>query len=275
MADEQVQLRIRQFDPSTIPKDRICVMIGKRGTGKSTLVADILSSKTDIPCGIVCSGSEESNDFYKQHVPNSFVYDGFQLNVFRRFLEQQRVTSQKWRNGEFTGDPHAFAIFDDCMYDKHFSKHMEIRQLFYNGRHRKIFAMVTMQYCLDMGPDLRTNTDFVFILREPIQANRERIWRQWAGIFPTYAAFSSAMDVLTEDFGCMVINNISTSNKIEDVVFWYKATPGKEFRIGSPSFWRFHSANYNSHYQQEEEQRQQDSGASKRASYRVSKISHH
>ena len=55
-------LKIKKFDPRTIDNNRVCVFIGKRGTGKSTLVADILYHHRNIPIGIVQSATEESND---------------------------------------------------------------------------------------------------------------------------------------------------------------------------------------------------------------------
>ena len=42
-----------------------------------------------------------------------------------------------------------------------------------------------------------------------------------------------------------IMNVCSTSNKIEDVVFWYKAKVGRKFRIGSPALWDHHKRNYN------------------------------
>ena len=43
----------------------------------------------------------------------------------------------------------------------------------------------------------------------------------------------------------MVLNVRSTSNKIEDVVFWYKAKVGRKFKIGSPALWQHHKLHYN------------------------------
>ena len=42
-----------------------------------------------------------------------------------------------------------------------------MRLLFMNGRHWKIMLIITMQYPLGIPPNLRTNIDYVFILREP------------------------------------------------------------------------------------------------------------
>ena len=42
-----------------------------------------------------------------------------------------------------------------------------MRLLFMNGRHWKVMLIITMQYPLGIPPNLRTNIDYVFILREP------------------------------------------------------------------------------------------------------------
>jgi hypothetical protein len=45
------------------------------------------------------------------------------------------------------------------------------------------------------------------------------------------------MDQCTEDYECLVIHNGARTNKIEDCVFWYKATPHSDFKIGSREHW--------------------------------------
>jgi hypothetical protein len=57
----------------------------------------------------------------------------------------------------------------------------------------------------------------------------------------------------TENYECLVLNNRSTSNKIEDVVFWYKAKVGRKFRMGSPALWEHHRRNYNKNHDTPEE----------------------
>ena len=52
------------------------------------------------------------------------------------------------------------------------------------------------------------------------------------------------MDQCTENFECLVINNNSKSNKIEEQVFWYKADEHEKFQLGHPSFWNFNSNHY-------------------------------
>lgn len=95
------------------------------------------------------------------------------------------------------------------------------------------------------SPTLRTNIDYVFILREPYIANRKRIYDNYAGMFPTFESFCQVMDQCTENYECLVINNNSKSNKLQDQVFWYKADNHNDFRLGSKEFWEL-SKGFNS-----------------------------
>jgi hypothetical protein len=136
-----------------------------------------------------------------------------------------------------TIDPRAFVILDDCLFDDRWTRDKMMRLLFMNGRHWKIMLIITMQYPLGIPPTLRTNIDYVFILREPYIANRRRIYENYAGMFPTFESFCQVMDQCTENFECLVINNNVKSNKLQDQIFWYKAESHKDFKLGSREFW--------------------------------------
>jgi ATP-binding cassette subfamily B protein len=128
-------------------------------------------------------------------------------------------------------------ILDDCLYDNTWARDKMMRLLFMNGRHWKVMLVITMQYPLGIPPTLRTNIDYVFILRENYIANRKRIYENYAGMFPTFESFCQVMDQCTENYECLVINNNSKSNKLQDQVFWYKADNHNDFRLGSKEFW--------------------------------------
>jgi hypothetical protein len=97
--------------------------------------------------------------------------------------------------------------------------------------------IITMQYPLGIPPTLRTNIDYVFILREPYIKNRRIIYENYAGMFPTFESFCQIMDQCTENYECLVIDNNAKSNKLEDQIFWYKASTHPAFKLGSKEFW--------------------------------------
>ena len=234
-----MNVQLRKFKPDKMADDKVCVFIGKRGTGKSTLVTDILYYKKHIPAGIVMSATEEGNHHYKQFVPDLFIYGDYEKEAIERVLDRQKKIISA---GHTSG---SFVLLDDCMYDRKFMKESCIRQCFMNGRHWKIFFMLTMQYCMDLTPDLRANVDYIFILRENVLQNREKLYKSFFGVFPTFDMFNQVMNACTENYECLVLDNTSKSNKIEDCVFWYKAKLRKNFRIGSDQLWNFHKRNYN------------------------------
>ena len=241
-------LELKKFDMRSIQfkpdenKGPVIVLIGRRDTGKSYLVRDVLFYHQDIPIGTVISGTEAGNGFYSKHVPRLFIHDEYNTAIIENILKRQKtVLKQVKREMEAYKrsklDPRAFVILDDCLYDASWTKDKMMRLLFMNGRHWKIMLVITMQYPLGIPPNLRTNIDYVFILREPYIANRKRIWENYAGMFPTFESFCQVMDQCTENYECLVINNNSKSNKLHDQIFWYKADPHGEFKLGSKDFW--------------------------------------
>ena len=231
-------------------KGPVVVLIGRRDTGKSYIVRDLLFHHQDIPIGTVISGTEAGNGFYSEHIPKLFIHDEYNTAIIENILKRQRqVLKQIKREIESYKksniDPRAFVILDDCLYDASWTRDKMMRLLFMNGRHWKIMLIITMQYPLGIPPNLRTNIDFVFILREPYIKNRRIIHENYAGMFPTFESFSQIMDQCTENYECLVINNNSKSNKLQDQIFWYRAEPHGSFKLGSKEFWEL-SKNINS-----------------------------
>jgi len=241
-------LELKKFDMRHITfkphenKGPVIVLIGRRDTGKSFLVRDLLFYQQDIPIGTVISGTEDGNGFYKTHVPKLFIHSEYNSAIIENILKRQKTCLKQMLKEVETYkkssiDPRTFVILDDCLYDAGWTKDKLMRLLFMNGRHWKIMLVITMQYPLGIPPNLRTNIDYVFILREPYIANRKRIYENYAGMFPTFESFCQVMDQCTENYECLVINNNSKSNKLTDQIFWYKAEAHSNFKLGSKEFW--------------------------------------
>ena len=241
-------LELRKFNMREITfkkeenKGPVIVMIGRRDTGKSFLVRDLLFYHQDIPIGTVISGTEAGNGFYSAHVPKLFIHEEYNTVLIENILRRQKVVLKQMNKdieqyGRTTIDPRTFVILDDCLYDQGWTRDKMMRLLFMNGRHWKVMLIITMQYPLGIPPNLRTNIDYVFILREPYLTNRKRIWENYASMFPTLESFCTVMDQTTENYECLVINNNAKSNKLNEQIFWYKAEKNPDFRLGSKEYW--------------------------------------
>jgi hypothetical protein len=232
------KIKVRKFDPSKMRSDAFCIMLGKRGTGKSSLLMDILYHHKDLPAGCVISGSEEANGFYSNTVPSILIKNEFKTDHVKNLVTRQRQLINNSKKNGATVDPRAFLILDDCLFDNTWSKDREIRRVVLNGRHYRISFMITMQYPLGLPPMLRGNVDYVFILRENVRSNRERIYSSYAGVFPTFDIFEQVMNKLTTDYGCLVIDNTIASNNLFDCIYWYKAEMRAPFKMCHESLWR-------------------------------------
>lgn len=230
-----MKLKITKFDPATMLKPhRIILFVGRRGSGKSTVQRDIMmhiSSKVDF--GLAMTPTEETMGMFRKHMPDNWIYPGFNAAKLDSMLSLQRELGKqgKMRN--------LFILMDDCMYDKKVMKGTGIRDLFMNGRHVKVTFMNAMQYIMDMGPDLRTQVDYVFAMKENIIANKSKLHKYFFGMFDKFDDFSRVMDRCTENFGCIVLDNTAPTGRLEDSVFWYKATLDlPPFKMGKPLYWK-------------------------------------
>ena len=244
----EMTLELKKFDMRWITfrpdeaKGPVVIMIGRRDTGKSFLVRDLLYHHKDVPIGTVISGTEAGNGFYSAHVPALFIHHEYNSVLIENVLRRQRIVLKQMKKeqetyGRSTIDPRCFCILDDCLYDSSWTRDKLMRLLFMNGRHWKILLIITLQYPLGVPPVLRCNIDYVFILREPSLGNRKRIWENYASMFPTLESFCSVFDQTTQNYECMVIHNNAKTNKIQDQVFWYKAEARPDFRLGSAEYW--------------------------------------
>ena len=239
--------RVKKFDikisfKPNENKGPVIVLIGRRDTGKSFLVRDLLYYHQDIPIGTVISGTEAANGSYGKIVPKLFIHDEYNSAIIENILKRQKMVLKQMKKekeayGRSNIDPRTFVILDDCLYDNTWARDKMMRLLFMNGRHWKVMLIITMQYPLGVPPNLRTNIDYTFILREPYINNRKRIYENFAGMFSTFESFCQVMDQCTENFECLVVSNNAKSNKLEDQIFWYKANPHRDFKLGSKEFW--------------------------------------
>ena len=244
--DRNKTINIRPFDFNTMPPFKgkgdedgtKIIIIGKAGSGKSSLIKDILAAKAHlIPVAQVFSGTEDSNHAFASVVPDICIFNKLDTKAMEDFKSRQKIAKQ-WLKF-----PWALQIIDDCTDDPKILKKPIFQDYYKNGRHWAILHILTLQYCLDIPPAVRNNYDYAFIFKENIIATREKLHKYFGACIHHFQDFNNLMDTITGDYTALVIKNSASATTPEECLFWYKANPDavpKNFKFGSPIAWEFH-----------------------------------
>ena len=169
-----------------------------------------------------------------QFVPKDNIHHEYNSEIVNSLLDKQRKSLKKQRreNGEPKKDTSSLLVMDDCMSSsRKWLKDPNILTILNEGRHYQLTFILSMQYALSIHPELRSNFDYIFMLGEDFVSNRKRLYEHYAGMFKNKADFEQVFTALTENYGCMVINNRIRSSDIEKKIFWYKSKPRTDFKL--------------------------------------------
>ena len=228
-------IRVRKFDPSTIKESRIIFIIGKRHTGKSVLMKDILYHMPRPDFVLAMAPTEDTLKVFRTFLPESCVFDHFSQEKLERTVTLQRELVNRGKKRT------VLILLDDCLYQKGILKSNAMRSIFFNGRHDHISLICAAQYMMEVDVSLRTNIDYIFTMRENILTNRQKLYKYYFGQFPRFDDFDKVMTACTQDYRALVLDGtISTMTTPTDSVMWYKgAVDIPPFKLCKPVYWKW------------------------------------
>lgn len=228
------KLKIRRFPIDKMKPNRTILLCGRRGMGKSTLLKDILYHiRKRVDTGFAFSPTQDTIRMFEDCFPHSHIYNEYSLDVVKNIIASLTSLTEQNKHREVV------LTLDDCMFDKGIMKTREMREIHMNGRHLHLWFINCVQYLMDMGPDIRSQIDYVFVLKENVIANRQKLHKYFFGIFEKYEEFSLVMDKCTNSFECLVLDNTQANNSIEDSIYYYKADPNiGRFRLGKSIYFK-------------------------------------
>lgn len=234
-------------------------------THNSQLIKDLMYYKREkLQAGVAMSGTEIGNGFYGSWIPPIFVYNEFDPDALERLMNRQLRLAKE---GKAQG---VFVILDDLAFDKKMFNSKIIRSLLYNGRHAHITLFLAVQYMMDLSPGLRSNIDYVFVLKENM--HREKLYKYFFPMTGNMGTFNAIMDSVTSDYGALVLDNTTNSSKLSDMLYWYRADVNrKPFRLGSPAAWGYSKQHHDDHAE-DGISSSKASGSSRKHSVKVKKL---
>lgn len=220
--------------------NRIFCVVGKRNTGKSVVIRNLiyhLSSQIDF--AVLVSPTASTREECAAFMPQTWIHSTYDADVIKGLIDVQKRATMRGKARR------VLLILDDLLYDNRLFKNEAIKEIYLNGRHLSITLIVSAQYAIAIPPLYRSNTDIVVLLRDTARQNRKKLYDAFCGIFDNFEVFNKVFTDLTANYGCLVVNNCSKSNEIDDAsdppIMWYRATLNlPRFSLGSRTFWQLH-----------------------------------
>lgn len=227
-------LALRKFDVAAAKDATVTVIIGKRNSGKSQMTADWLFHKRHIPVCVVMSNTEAATGFFKNTcgVPEAYIFNEWTPGAIDRFLDTQERKAKARLADPSLPISSCLIVLDDLAFDKSIFNSTQMRRLLMNGRHYHVTCVITAQYLGDLPTYFRTNVDYAVAYRTPGVHDRERLWKNFFGVVPSLHIFTEVLGNVTENYGCLVVDNNTQSNTFTDAISWYKA-PLRSPTVGS------------------------------------------
>jgi hypothetical protein len=234
----QLEIEVTAWDPTALEPDCTLLIVAKRNAGKSVLMRDIfyhMRNKLDLVVGM--SPSEPANHSLEMFIPKALIFPCFSDDKLSHLLEWQRrcVANDKAMKLGF--------VMDDCMSEqtagaggkkKKVMGSSDINKVFKMGRHLKLFYVNLMQYIKDAPPDIRGNVDYLFVFNTPSNSEREKLYKDYFGMFKSFRDFCRVFDVCATGYDCLVLNMRNTGTPS---IHYYRASYRTHpFRVGRAVF---------------------------------------
>ena len=242
---------ITGFDIGRIIPGSAVLVLGARGTGKTTIIQELLYHMREYQMGTIMVDTFDTASSYAEHLPDTLIFSKYEPSIVEKLIVQQEQQIHQCKCDGI--DPiiksYKFLILDDLGYNTTINRDMVLKQIYNNGRHYKITTIIAAQYCMQIPKDCRTAFDFIFVTLEKSRKLRQQIYEQFDVGFPDEHTLHAIMQNCTKNHSVMVLDKHRVGDgSLEDSVFHFKAKYNRKFRVGSPELWRLHDKNYNPMY---------------------------
>lgn len=235
----------QKFSLDKIAEGSIINVIGKRGSGKSVFIEDLMMYLKNIfPVVTVVSTTDQLNNTFGKHIPAMLIHDNYSSELLEKILDRQRrVIEYNKQNPHKQVNPNILLILDDIQgTTKKIRNDIMLDTIYTTGRHYHITLISAMQYVNGLSPTQRSNTDLICLSRDNNRENQKKLYQAFAGIFSSFAEFQKTFIQLTENHGVMIINNREQSMDLDKCVYWYRVDMNKEgfttFKMCDQSVWK-------------------------------------
>ncbi|MBV6486014.1 MAG: hypothetical protein KFKLKKLM_02643 [Flavobacteriales bacterium] len=231
--------QIKQFDAQFISPRSVIMVLGKRGTGKTTMVNHLISELY-----------ERYDDFYvfsktaSLNFPYPFPWcpeknriDGLNISKLLEIYNKQKEDIKKYQNIDDKRVKHICVLLDDVISDDIIAKRGSntlLVELACNSRHAKMDLYLTSQVLQSgFSPQIRKNIDYFFAFRINDGSTMEGFCKLYLSRFKKLGPI--IVDNITnfDNYYTIVADNKESSKmkSITDYIYKYRAELKKEYKF--------------------------------------------
>lgn len=209
------QIKLDKFDIKSIGIHNVLI-IGKRATGKTTLITDILNN-SEISHGLLFNPTMEYKPEEYSNVKTINLDKNIEYNkqILENAIKLLMLT-------KCYGDRSSICVVLDNAINEDIEHDLVIKEAFVNNISLKMKNIISIPFLYKLNKEMKLFTDVVFILRESNIDNRKRLFNEYGSTFSSFDHFCQVLDEYTENYGCMVIKRITNFDTVQEKVFWYK-----------------------------------------------------
>ena len=193
---------IEKFDFGSFKAGDNVLLVGKRCTGKTTMIGKILDSLVDYIPGLIVSPADTYERFYdkKYIMYESCIHNKYSSDIITKFIKG-KIDNMV---GDFTDDKKHFVVLDNCFL--HTDTDKNLTDLLVNGYFYKTINLLAIPSLFNYDTDLKTKMDYVFIFNDSHILSRQKTYTEYFEPLISYQEFDRLMSEYTQDYQCLIID---------------------------------------------------------------------
>lgn len=215
----------KKYDPDPVTNklfrpDATVVVQGRRRSGKSTFVTEMLLRRRRVYPKIFMFTATKRNNYWQQYLPVHKIAEGLDDDLLGELIQINSERYEQWKiqwqsTGKIRGNPLALFVYEDLVAKQILRQARNLETATMNGRHHGVPCYIMSQVIVGLTPNQRDNID-EWVFFRPDDPRTPQMIRETFG--------DDVLDVAKRVWrdGRAFIINTAPRIPIEERIFWYE-----------------------------------------------------
>lgn len=238
-------------DRENIRPDKFCVFYGKRGSGKTFGMRNILWQLAPFVEKAMVFTNTKQNQYWQQYLPKNVVIDPFDPQRLEAWVRKKKAFINKWEQTKWMQqliNPYDVLILEDCVDANNLMHAQALTTLAANGRHLRTFVMISTQYPKKLGPIIRDNVDYAFVyFLASTNAKKAIVEQYFSELKETgyserqilnFISQQTVVDEQDKIYNVLVVDQVRATAEMDKRLYGVNFVDPGPFKFGSVEFWQ-------------------------------------